>query len=149
MKILVTDLREEGGLELKGSLDPAPYELNCGQGDEWLGIDYDLRLERLGQECLVSGTLQARLRLTCARCAEPLPFLIPVPEFQHTLEIGTQDSIDLTPLIREDILLDFPIAASCQLEAGNKCPYTGHVHKEDDGRFAEIRRDDVWGALEN
>ncbi|MDZ4789404.1 MAG: DUF177 domain-containing protein [Blastochloris sp.] len=148
MKILITDLRDEQGIDLKGTLDPAGYELSCGQGDQWTAIDYLLRADRMGNECLVTGSLTAKLQVACSRCLEPLPYQIQIPDFQHTLEITNEESIDLTPLIREDILLNFPIAASCQLAVGNKCPYTGVVYKEDDHGFADKRRDDVWAALE-
>lgn len=149
MNILVNTLQEEVPLILKGSLDPLLYDLSSTLGDRWTTIDYDLQAERHGNECLVTGSLIAQLQLPCARCLEPLPYKITVPDFHHTLEIPNEDSIDLTPLIREDILLNFPIAASCQLTAGNKCPNTGVVYKEDDSRFADKRRDDVWAALEN
>jgi uncharacterized metal-binding protein YceD (DUF177 family) len=148
MKILITDLRDEEGLVLKGQADPLPYQLDCGQGETWESIDYDLHATRLGQECLVSGSLVGRMKIPCARCLEKIPFQIQVPAFQHTVEIVNEESIDLTSLIREDILLDFPIAVSCPLEAGNKCSYSGIVYKEDDHGFADKRRDDIWGALE-
>jgi uncharacterized metal-binding protein YceD (DUF177 family) len=148
MKIPVTDLQENEGLTLIGTLDPAPYELDCGQGETWLGIDYDLQAARLGEECLVTGHLMAKLTVICARCAEPLPYQIQVPDFQHTLEIKNEEPIDLTPMIREDIILCFPIAASCPLEAGNKCSHSGVVLKENDPAFADKRRDDIWGPLE-
>ncbi|GEM_PF-460832 len=148
MNILATDFREDEDLVLNGTLDPSAYDLDCAQGEKWLGIDYNLRAARLGEECLVTGTLTAKLKVICARCAEPLPYQIQVPDFQHTIQIKNEEPINLTPLIREDILLSFPMAASCQLEAGNKCANSGVVLKIDDHGFADKRRDDIWGPLE-
>ena len=40
---------------------------------------------------------------------------------EHVLEAPHPASIDLTPSLREDILLELPLNAACQLGAEGRC----------------------------
>lgn len=126
---LLVNLRhlEHKNLELKGEL-PAE-DLDLEQVDELIHVpnpvQYDIEAQRLDGNLLVQGKLHLTLECECARCLKP---------FQHELDFdnwavhlpltgedkvdSSGDSVDLTPYIREDILLAFPQHPLCESECG-------------------------------
>ena len=55
--------------------------------------------------------------------------------------------IDLTSHIREDILLEIPLNAVCQLKKGDRCPITNEVIKPRKESTEAIVPKDVWAEL--
>ena len=147
MKIRVADVLE-GPIEISGDLDPEPYDLKIHGNEVWSPLHYSLRAEMVQDEMLVRGCISATLQTNCARCMEPMPWPVTLPEFTGIFPVTTQESIDLTLSIREDILLSLPLATSCRLDASGKCPLTGVQYKPGVDTFAEQRRSDIWGPLE-
>ncbi|HWD21043.1 MAG TPA: YceD family protein [Verrucomicrobiae bacterium] len=114
---------EEKDFYLEGEI-PAE-ELSLEETDELVHLrqplEYDLTVQKIDQSILVQGTLRARLDCECARCLKA---------FQETLELSDwtallpldgpekvelkDDSVDLTPVLREDILLGFPQHPLCE-----------------------------------
>lgn len=114
-------------IRLEGDLPVSELELDIH--DELVRakhpLHHDLEVQLLEQNLLVQGTLQLTLDCECARCLKP---------FQHKLELAdwvchlplegeervsvSDDSVDLTPFIREDILLAFPAHPVCDPECG-------------------------------
>ena len=66
---------------------------------------------------------------------------------EHLFEAPHPASIDLTPLIREDILLELPMNAVCQLSAEGRCPVTGEIYRPPESS-GEISTEDVWSELD-
>ena len=147
MKLLLHEIPEEG-IDLRGELPAEPYDLPTTEGEKWKPLHYAFHVQKLGDECLITGELRAPLSLTCVRCLEPFDYEILVPAFQQSLEITGSDSADLTPLIREDIVLGLPLAPCCERLTGRKCSYPGKSADLEDAGFADLRRQDIWGALE-
>jgi uncharacterized metal-binding protein YceD (DUF177 family) len=113
---------EEKDVRLKGSLSAAELELDAS--DELVQLrqplHYDLTVHQAGRNVLVSGRLEVALDCECARCLKPfsydlklenwaLPLALDGPE-KATLK---NDTVDLTPYLREDILLEFPQHPLC------------------------------------
>jgi uncharacterized protein len=116
---------EEKEVRLRGQLPVS--ELDLENNDELvrarLPLHYDLTAQRLGDAILVQGRLELTLECECARCLKP---------FQHhlTLEHWTahvplagpekaarkDDLADLTPYVREDILLELPQHPLCEAD---------------------------------
>jgi uncharacterized metal-binding protein YceD (DUF177 family) len=118
---------EEKDVRLKGQLPAAQLELgNC---DELIHasrpLRFDLTVQRLGANIVAQGKLELTLDCECARCLKPFPYVI---RFEHwtahlPLEgpehVAIQDDMaDLTPQIREDILLEFPQHPLCGVDCG-------------------------------
>ncbi len=146
MKINLRTLPEQGQF-LEGELDPAPYGLPTEEGQSWDPIQYGLQVQLLGEECLVMGSITARLKAPCGRCLEPLTRDIPIPDFQHSFPAEGLEAIDLTLQIREDIVLGLPLVIRCVLESNGKCPITGKIH-EAPAPNGPMLRGDIWGALD-
>ncbi len=114
---------ESKDAHLQGEL-PAD-ELNLGFNDELVHarqpLRYDLTAQLLNDAVLVQGRIELTLDCECARCLKP---------FQHRIELGEwtahlplqgpektpikDDMADLTPCLREDILLEFPQHPLCE-----------------------------------
>ena len=147
MKIKLKDIGEDG-LLLEGAASTADFDFPLQDYQQWKEIQYRLYASILGSECLVQGRLSTSLQAPCARCLEPRPLTVEVPEFRISYDISGLESIDLTEQIREDILLGLPLAPRCELDADFRCPQTGKVHRPDSDEFAERKREMVWGELE-
>jgi uncharacterized protein len=116
---------EHHGLELKGELTAA--ELDIDSRDEMIRViqpmNYDLRVEKLPGSILVQGILRILLDCRCVRCLEAFgyPVVLEGPichlELQGEDKVAVvNDCVDLTPYLREDILLEFPRHPVCKPE---------------------------------
>jgi len=94
-----------------------------------------------------NGALRQPVELRCVRCLESFPFDIEVKEFAVHTELTGPEVVDLTPFMREDILLNLPAYPRCDREGGRVCPVPVAIKSEDDNRGLEARPPD-WGALD-
>ena len=126
---LLLSLRDvaEKSLSLKGELPVA--DLDVDSLDEVIHarqpLKYNLVAEILDEAVLVQGTLTLKLDCECVRCLKA---------FRHTLKLEgwachlplegedkvevINDSVDLTPYLREDIVLAFPQHPLCKPDCG-------------------------------
>jgi uncharacterized protein len=113
---------EQKDLHVQGQL-PAP-DLQLDESDELirarLPLRYDLTAHQTGRDVLVSGRLEMTLDCECARCLKPFRFRLKIPDwFLHLPLEGPEkalvqeDAVDLTPYLRETILLEFPQHPLC------------------------------------
>jgi uncharacterized metal-binding protein YceD (DUF177 family) len=86
------------------------------------------------------------LSLLCGRCAEWLSWPVRA-RVEHLFEGPQPNSVDLTPLIREDILLELPLNAVCRLSADGRCPLTGELYKPHPESSGSLVSEDVWEPL--
>jgi uncharacterized protein len=143
---------EEHGLHLKGEL-PAK-ELDLGVSDELIRVEkplrYDLSVELLNHAVLVTGSLTLPLDCECARCLKKFATSLKITGWALHLPLQGEDKVsvdndcvDLTPFMREDILLDFPQHPLCKPDcAGMK---TKSARK---AKAAEKPALDVWAKLD-
>jgi uncharacterized protein len=69
-----------------------------------------------------TGSLVQPVELRCVRCLEPFRFDIEAKAFSIHLDLTGPELIDLTPYLREDILLNLPAHPHCDREGGRVCP---------------------------
>jgi uncharacterized protein len=147
---------ERGAVHLKGELTPS--ELDLEGVDELIRmegvVNYELTAEKLEKSILVHGHIGLKLRCECARCLKP--FLHPVELKDWTCHMALEgeeqapvsnDCVDLTPYLREDILLEFPQHPLCQPECGGlPGKSTGKIEKNGGhGQTSEVLSD--WAEL--
>jgi uncharacterized protein len=128
MSLLVNiNLLAKDTLALKGEL--AVVDLDLGVNDQLVQantpLKYDLTVEKLEDAVLAQGQLTLALDCQCVRCLKPMVFQLDLDGWACHLPLEGEDavpvvgdSIDLTPHIREDILLGFPQYPVCQPECG-------------------------------
>jgi len=112
---------------LKGEL--APAELDLPTNDEMVQakspLRYELTVEKLNDAVLARGRLRLKLDCQCVRCLKPVKIELDLKDWAAHLPLEGEDavevvndSVDLTPPIREDILLGFPQYPACNPECG-------------------------------
>jgi uncharacterized metal-binding protein YceD (DUF177 family) len=70
-----------------------------------------------------------------------------VQDFALHTELEGPEQVDLTPFMREDILLNLPAYPHCDREGGRVCPVPEVLKKKDDSGVLEARPPD-WSALD-
>jgi len=120
---LSLDQLKQQDLHLHGTLPPEALDLQLGRDilvHSAGPLDYQLEATRADETLLVRGALQIDFACDCARCLEPFNFTLDLPEWICALPLkgpeavaSNGDSLDLTPWIREDILLGLPQHPLC------------------------------------
>jgi len=114
---------EEKPLFLEGELPVE--ELELAEVDELIHpfqpLVYRLEVQRLEKAILVQGSLRLILRCECARCLKPHRYALELETWAVHLALQGEekvlinnDCVDLTPYLREDILLAFPQHPLCE-----------------------------------
>ena len=137
---------EEAPADLKGELAPGILALHDEGARADQPIQAELRVEKDEENFWVTGWLRTTLSLRCGRCGEWLPWPVRA-EVEHLFEAPHPNSIDLTPFIREDILLELPLNAACRLGADGRCPVTGEVYQPRPETTGSLTGEAVWEAL--
>jgi uncharacterized protein len=114
---------EERDLQLKGEL--AVAELAFDIRDELIRAEkplrYDLSVEYLHDAVLAQGELRLTLECECVRCLRQFEHEVAIRGWAVHLPLEGDDKvspindlIDLTPYVREDMLLEFPQHPLCR-----------------------------------
>ncbi len=116
---------EEANVRLEGEL--SPEELEFENLDEVIHIHkplkYNLEIERTNDNLLVSGNLRLEVDCECVRCLRPFRQHLELPSWEAIIPLQGEnefpvvnDLVDLTPPIREDVLLALPQHPLCRQE---------------------------------
>ena len=114
---------EEHGLHLEGELSLS--ELDITLHDEVIQLtqplEYKLEVQKLEGGLLVQGSLRLPLKCQCVRCLKSFELPLEIDPWTTHLPLQGEevvpvvnDCVDLTPAIREDILLEFPQHPLCE-----------------------------------
>jgi uncharacterized metal-binding protein YceD (DUF177 family) len=114
---------EDKDLRLQGQLPVA--ELNLDIRDELVRprqtLSYDLTAHMLGDAILVQGRIELTLDCECSRCLKPFEHRIDLADWTAHLPLEGPEKVvikddlaDLTPCLREDMLLEFPQHPLCE-----------------------------------
>jgi uncharacterized protein len=131
------------GLHLKGQEDCPIQEL---ASEEILcagPLHYDIDIGVAHGGLWANGSLSQPVELRCVSCLQKFVHEIRVPSFAvHTQLLGPE-TIDLTPFIREDLLLNLPTHPHCDRDGGHIC----------NGKKVETEEPDTkqksdWSALD-
>jgi len=126
---------EDQNLHLEDEISAS--ELDIDQLDELIHVrkplHYDLEVEKMDRAILVQGRLDLKLDCECARCLKPFEYPLVLADWACHLPLEgdekvtiSNDVVDLTPYIREDIVLAFPQHPLCKLDCkGLENPHKG------------------------
>jgi uncharacterized metal-binding protein YceD (DUF177 family) len=141
---LVTDSRP---LEIAAELSAGVLALSDPGAKAEQPVQAELLVQRDGADLIVTGTLATTLSVVCGRCGVWMPWPVRV-RTEHLFEAPHPASLDLTPLLREDILLELPLNAACQLGADGRCPVTGELYQPPpEAAPGSLAGGEVWAAL--
>jgi DUF177 domain-containing protein len=120
MKVHLKQIPAEG-LHLEGE-ENCPLPDLAEEGIRCAGpLRYALDLGVSADALWASGNLAQPLELRCVACLENFPYTVTVPGFALHTELPGPETIDLTPFLREDILLNLPAYPHCDREGGRVC----------------------------
>lgn len=144
MNFLPALITVEHPLEIKEELAPGVLGLDPATAKVEKPILVELTVQKEEEDFLVTGWAVTSLSLLCGRCASWMPFPVRA-KVEHLFEAPHPNSIDIEPLIREDILLEMPLNAVCRLGADNRCPVTGEIYQP--RPESSLDTGEVWDAL--
>lgn len=140
------------------ALDPGIIPLSA--------LDGRIKMIRTADGVLVTGNLHSSVELTCSRCAEPfsMPLQFKIEEeFRPTIDIVTGASlplpaddeeatqidehhlVDLTEVVRQDLLLAIPPNPVCRSKCAGLCPICGKNWNEGP---CDCKRDEIDPRLQ-
>ena len=113
---------EADNVHLKGTLPVE--ELDLDTRDEMVKpgppLDYDLEIQKVEDGILAQGRLRLSLKCQCVRCLKPFDYPLTIEDWTRHLPLEGEeavkvdnDCVDLTPFVREDMLLEFPQHPLC------------------------------------
>lgn len=156
---LTVNLRhlEEGELHLKGEL--ALEELDIDTRDEVIQLTrplrYDIEIQEVEDGLLAHGKLDLLLSCECVRCLKKFDYPVRLPRWAvHLAFQGEEptpvinDCVDLTPTIREDILLEFPQHPLCDPECRGLPKTTVGKAKNTSGEDDASGESSPWSELD-
>lgn len=115
-------------------------------------VNVDVTLRSVSEGIMVTGQVEAKMKLTCARCLDE--FVLPVslkiqelyavappPEQEEMLRVEA-GHIDLEPVLYENLLLEVPMRPLCRPDCAGLCPVCGaNRNREDCGHEAKAAGD--------
>ena len=112
-------------------------------------IRYRLFVQAVSGQLVVKGELVLALRIQCARCTEFYSTTLTESSFLRAYEIsGTTETVDVTPDIREDILLQLPHFPVCSPDCKGLCAQCG-TNLNQGSCNCRPPDDHRWSALDN
>ncbi|SMC67277.1 uncharacterized protein SAMN04488500_106282 [Sporomusa malonica] len=141
MKINITHLRKELGSNQPFSFEASARELGLDNQAIWAdSMMVEGCVINKGMIYEIAGKIHATMNQSCSRCLEDMVTILTVPfseeyreaDFEKSSEALVQelnyfsgDEIDITDLIRENILLAEPINPVCSENCRGLCPQCG------------------------
>jgi uncharacterized protein len=121
---------EEKNVELEGEV--SAEELDFVKPDEMVQpnhpLEYNLEVEKNGNNLLVHGELHITLECECVRCLRSFQYQLDLDPYDALVPLEGEDRatvssdlVDLTPFLREDVLLAFPQHPLCEADC-NRVP---------------------------
>jgi uncharacterized protein len=155
---LIVNLRhlEAHNLRLQGQLPAA--ELDIETHDQMIRVahplEHDLEFQALEGGLLVRGRLRLVLECQCVRCLKSFQHVVTLDHWTCHLPFHGEeqvavvsDCVDLTPRVREDILLEFPQHPLCDPECRGLPATSVGKAKQARGPGPEQSSSPAWAEL--
>ncbi len=116
-------------------------------------VEYELTVDRQSESLLVTGSLRTHVDCECSRCLKSFVLPVQLDEFSVLSPLEGEDALpvdgdfaDLTPSVREDILLSLPTNPLCGPDCRGLKP-KGQSRELQVRDQAEPNK--AWSALDN
>ena len=109
------------GLHLQGEEDCPIQELASDEIRCAGPVHYDIDLGVADGGLWANGSLSQPVELRCVSCLQTFVHEIRVPNFAVHTELQGPETVDLTPFIREDLLLNLPPHPRCDRDGHRVC----------------------------
>ena len=147
MKVHLKQIPPEG-LHLEGEEDCLIPELES-DGVRCAGpMQYKIDVGVAEGSLWANGSLKQPVELSCVACLEKFIQEIKVPAFALHTELRGPETVDLSPFMREDLLLNLPPHPRCDREGGRTCKGTKVDKPQPAKRQRAAKREHDWGELD-
>jgi uncharacterized protein len=159
LRVHVSELLRRPGSDRTVELEITPGEL--GIDDERFHADdpvqIRLRLEALSDGIVVNGVITSTWHGTCRRCAVPATGTLSSEVHELYQQVVTDaeafelvgDQLDLTPMVREVMVLDAPISPLCRDDCKGLCLQCGLDLNTGSCSCVAPPADARWSALDD
>ena len=131
------------GLHLNGDEECPIHDLEA-EGIRCAGpLHYNIEVGVAGGALWARGSLSQPVELHCVSCLENFVHDIQVPAFAVHTELHGPETVDLTPFVREDLLLNLPAHPRCDADGNRVCKAKQPQPVEQD-----TKRKLDWSALD-
>ena len=147
MKINIHHVPEEG-LHIDGEDPPSILDV---EDHEWTfrgPVFHSLDATLLQDALLVTGRIWTEGHVRCSRCLAEFGKRLTVPQFVVHRPLTSDDIVDLTPEIRESILLEIPQKPLCSDDCKGLCPVCGIDRNKQDCNCETETVDSRWSGLD-
>ena len=149
MKIHLNQIPPEG-LHLAGEEDCALDDVESQEIHCVGPMRYSLDLGVSDGSLWANGTIAQTVELICVACLERFQHEIKVPGFVLHTELQGPETVNITPFMREDILLNLPPHPHCDRDGGRVCKAAkvSEFEKRADAKASAVKREHDWGELD-
>lgn len=166
---MILDLKqfEAFPAEIKLTGDSAKIKLEADSVAELLDVTMDLAIQDSGEEFFCQGSFNATLKLECARCLKQFEMTLTDkidfiargidPKMDDSQTVGDDEDYvyfsegelmaDLTPIVRQAILLALDLKPVCSESCRGFCPGCGINRNEEDCKCKIESADPRWDGL--
>ena len=111
------------GKRLEGQEDAGCLDLGDIGAKPVGPVSYALDVGLSGGGVFATGQVSVPVEMTCVACLQPFVYQAKVEPFAAQVQVDGREQVDLTPAVREDLLLALPNHPRCDLNSGHSCPY--------------------------
>ncbi len=141
----------EDGLHLEGEVPSEILDLEDPLYRPTGPIQYSLDLGISGHSFFATGSLSLDFTLECVVCLRDFQRRLRLDEFAMQLDLTGPETVDLTPYVREDILLALPTHPHCDWDGKSVCPGAAAIlsktEQESRGSSVAPSGSAAWDAL--
>jgi len=141
----------EEAQEFKGEEPSEVFDLGSTEDVRSSGpLKYRLSVSLAGDELVARGVVRADFLFLCGRCAEFFVLTVADSRFMAVLECPNKnESVDLTPEMRESIILAFPTSPLCNSDCRGLCPLCGTNLNKSECKCGPSSSGGQWDVLKN
>ena len=142
MKVHLKQIPSQG-LHLEGEENCPIQELESEEIRCTGPLHYDIDIGVAGAGLWANGSLSQPVELRCVSCLEKFVHEIRAPAFAVHMELRGPETVDLTPGVREEILLNLPAHPHCDRDGNRVCKA-----KKLKATEQQLKRKSDWSALD-
>ena len=149
MKVHLRQILSGETLHLEGEEDSNSLELETADAEAVGRLSYSLDVGISEGGLFVTGWLTQRVRMQCVVCLESFEKEVSNDHFATQIELTGNESVDLTPEVREDIHLLLPAHPRCDQGGEKTCP--AHFPATDSASSLQPDKTTlpaIWAALD-
>lgn len=137
-KINIHDIRSVKSADITGKLEIGPDDLDLPRQDgiSWHSFLFDYVLVNAGSLLVLTGKLEGRISQECSRCLKPVDTVLSIDvqeQFsRHPSEEGDEtthkyygEEIEISGVLRDNIILNLPAKTLCSPHCLGLCPHCG------------------------